>query len=69
MKVMKKLDYIAPEQKVIELKYHETLLAGSAGSEIAGGTDNPEEFAPEMGFDFEDDNTFTFKEETFNFED
>ena len=51
MKVMKKLDYIAPEQEVIELKYHETLLAGSAGSEIAGGTDNPEEFAPEFESD------------------
>ena len=64
---MKKLDYIAPEQEVIELKYQESLLAGSAGSEISGGTDEAEGFAPEMDFDFGEDDAFTFEEETFNF--
>ena len=56
---MKKMNYTAPEQEVIELKYQESLLAGSAGSETSGGTDEAEGFAPGTDFDF--------KEETFNF--
>ena len=53
---MKKMNYAAPEQEVIELKYQESLLAGSAGSETSGGTEDSEQFAPEMDFDFKEEN-------------
>lgn len=43
---MKKREYLSPEMEVVELKHHTVLLAGSAGSEIAPGTDESIEFAP-----------------------
>ena len=44
---MKKREYLSPEMEVVELKHHTVLLAGSAGSETASGTDESIEFAPQ----------------------
>lgn len=66
---MKKIEYKTPEMVVITMR-SEGMLCASVGEETIGGGGGG--FAPELNVDFEDfedDNTFTFKEETFNFSD
>lgn len=45
---MKKTNYVAPEVEIVEVNNEFALLAGSAGSEQAPGTDDPEEFSREF---------------------
>lgn len=40
---MKKIEYMAPEMEVVELKAQVALLAGSGEEEIAPGTGDSEE--------------------------
>ena len=63
---MKKIEYKTPEMVVITMR-SEGMLCASVGEETIGGGGGG--FAPELNVDFEDDNTFTFKEETFNLAD
>ena len=61
-----KKTYINPELEVVKLQTMQMLAASITISEES--ISNPSEFdAPGMDFDFSDNDTFTFEEESFNF--
>ena len=45
---MKKIEYQTPEVKIVKMLGKVAMLAGSSGGENSGGTDDPEEFSPEL---------------------